>query len=427
MNNESSDILIYAYFFVGGALFLLVLLGLVASSIFPTLNKRSKVFFISSFSLMIISIIAYVIDVFIYTNPTLAWVERIIAFIETLLPSFLMPILTVYVLHCCNKSVRKNPIFYINIALCLVLFILLIITQLTDAIYYFTDENEFIRGDFYWVLIVPMLALIAINLGQIIYRRKELGKKYFIAFLIYLLPLLIIMTLQAFISVFIYIVIAVSISALSMFGIIMTDQIEQYLHQQKESADQKASIAVLQMRPHFIYNTMTSIYYLCEQDPKKAQQVTLDFTTYLRKNFNAITGKDPIPFAEELEHTRAYLAVVQAQYEDNLLVEFDTPHTQFRVPPLTLQPLVENSVKYGLNIDSTEPLRVSVKTEKVDNGSVIIVSDTGPGISNKDNGEPHIALNNIRERLLAIKGTLTISPNENGGTIVSIYIPDDNE
>ncbi|MBE6134037.1 MAG: hypothetical protein E7178_05155 [Erysipelotrichaceae bacterium] len=427
MNNESSDILIYAYFFVGGALFLLVLLGLVASSIFPTLNKRSKVFFISSFSLMIISIIAYVIDVLIYTNPTLAWVERIIAFIETLLPSLLMPILTVYVLHCCNKNIRKNPIFYINIALCLALFVLLIIAQLTDAIYYFTDENEFIRGDFYWVLIAPMLALIAINLGQIIYRRKELGKKYFIAFLIYLLPVLIIMTLQTFISVFIYIVIAVSISALSMFGIIMTDQIEQYLRQQKEIADQKASIAVLQMRPHFIYNTMTSIYYLCEQDPKKAQQVTLDFTTYLRKNFNAITGKEPIPFVEELEHTRAYLAVVQAQYEDNLLVEFDTPHTQFRVPPLTLQPLVENSVKYGLNIDSTEPLRVSVRTEKVDNGSVIIVSDTGHGIANKDNGEPHIALNNIRERLSAIKGTLTISPNENGGTIVSIYIPDNNE
>ncbi|MBE6141402.1 MAG: hypothetical protein E7175_00940 [Erysipelotrichaceae bacterium] len=424
MNNESSDILIYAYFFVGGALFLLVLLGLVASSIFPTLNKRSKVFFITSFSLMIISIVAYVIDVLIYTNPTLAWVERIVAFIETLLPSLLMPILTVYVLHCCNKSVRKNPIFYINIALCLVLFILLIITQLTDTIYYFTDDNEFIRGDFYWVLIVPMLALIAINLRQIIYRRKELGKKYFIAFLIYLLPLLIVMTLQAFISVFIYIVVAVSISALSMFSIIMTDQVEQYLRQQKEIADQKASISVLEMRPHFIYNTMTSIYYLCEQDPKKAQQVTLDFTTYLRKNFNAITSKEPIPFIEELEHTRAYLAVVQAQYEDNLLVEFDTPHTQFRVPPLTLQPLVENSVKYGLNIDSTEPLRVSVRTEKVDNGSVIIVSDTGHGIANKDNGEPHIALNNIRERLSAIKGTLTISPNENGGTIVNIYIPD---
>ena len=420
----TSDTLLYAYFFIGGALFLLVLLGLVASIAFPTLDKRSKLFFISSFSILILSIIAYVIDLFVYTDPNLAWVERIIAFIETFFPSVLMPILTVYVLHCCNKNAHKSAIFFINLGLCATLFILLIVTQFTDGIYYFTEENEFVRGQFYWVLIVPMLALIALNLIEIIRERKFFDKRYFIAFLIYLIPLLVVMTLQVFISVFILIVLAISISALSMFGVIMGDQVEQYLRQQREIADQRSSIAVLQMRPHFIYNTMTSIYYLCEQDPVKAQQVTLDFTTYLRKNFNAITGKEPIPFVEELEHTRAYLAVVQAQYEDNLLVEFDTPHTQFRVPPLTLQPLVENSVKYGLNIDSSEPLRVSIKTEKVDNGSVIVVSDTGPGISNKDNGEPHIALNNIHERLLLINGTLQISPNEKGGTIIKVYIPD---
>lgn len=419
-----NDTLIYAYFFVGGALLLLVLLGLVAASSFPTLDKRSKLFFISSFSILIISIVAYVVDLFVFTNPNLAWVERIVAFIETILPSILMPLLTVYVLLCVKKNVLKSVIFYLNIALCVALLIALIVTQFTDGIYYFTEENEFVRGQWYWVLIAPMLALIALNLLEVIRERKLLDKKYFIAFLIYLVPLLIVMTLQAFVSVFIFIVVAISISALSMFGIIMADQIEQYLNQQREIADQKSSIAVLQMRPHFIYNTMTSIYYLCEQNPDKAQQVTLDFTTYLRKNFNAITGKEPIPFSEELEHTRAYLAVVKAQYEDNLIVEFDTPHTQFRVPPLTLQPLVENSVKYGLNIDSTEPLRVSVKTEKVDNGSVIIVSDTGPGISNKDNGEPHIALNNIRERLLLINGTLQILPNEKGGTIIKVYIPD---
>lgn len=421
------DALLYAYFFVGGALLLLVLLGLVASCIFPTLDKRSKVFFISSFSILVLSIVAYVIDLFVYTDPNLAWAGRIVAFFETFLPSVLMPLLTVYVLLCTNKNIHKSAIFYVNIALCGALFITLIVTQFTDGIYYFTEENEFVRGQWYWVLIVPMLALIALNLTEIIRERKLLDKKYFIAFLVYLIPPLVVMTLQVFVSVFILIVIAISISALSMFSIIMYDQVDQYLRQQREIADQRASIAVLQMRPHFIYNTMTSIYYLCEQDPEKAQQVTLDFTTYLRKNFNAITGKEPIPFADELEHTRAYLAVVQAQYEDNLIVEFDTPHTQFRVPPLTLQPLVENSVKYGLNIDSTEPLRVSIRTEKVDNGSVIIVSDTGPGISDKDNGEPHIALNNIRERLSAINGTLTISPNEKRGTIVSIYIPDNNK
>ena len=419
-----SNTLRYAYFFVGGALLLLVLLELVASLAFPGLNKISKRFFISSFIVLALSIITYMIDLFVYTNPNLAWVERIVSFLETFLPSILMPFLTMYILLCSEENIRKSPSFYISLALCASLFVLLVVAQFTDTIYYFTNNNEFVQGQLYWLLIVPLFALIALNLFEIIRRRKMFNKRYFIAFLVYLIPLLIVMVLQMFISVFILIAIAVSISALSMFGIIMSDQVEQYLRQQKEIADQKASIAVLEMRPHFIYNTMTSIYYLCEQDAQKAQQVTLDFTTYLRKNFNAITSKDPIPFSEELEHTRAYLAVVKAQFEDNLIIEFDTPHTLFRIPPLTLQPLVENSVKYGLNIDSTEPLRVSVKTEKVDNGSIIIVSDTGPGISNKDNGEPHIALNNIRERLLLINGTLQILPNEKGGTIIKVYIPD---
>ena len=418
------DVLIYAYFFVGGALLLLVILGLVAASVFPTLDKRSKAFFISSFSILILSIVAYVIDLIIYTNPNLDWLGKIIAFIETFLPSILMPLLCVYVLSCNGKNIRRSPLFLINLTFCVILFGLLIVTQFTNAIYYFTNENEFVRGDFYWVLIVPILAMIIANLIEIILSRKVLSKRYFIAFLVYLIPLLVVMTLQIFISVFILIVVAISISALSMFGIIVADQLEQNTRQQKEIADQRASIAVLQMRPHFIYNTMTSIYYLCEQDPKKAQQVTLDFTTYLRKNFNAITGKEPIPFAEELEHTRAYLDVVKAQFEDNLIVELDTPHTLFRMPPLTLQPLVENSVKYGLNVDSTEPLNVSVRTQKVEGGSLLTVSDTGPGISNVDNGEPHLALNNIRERIFAINGKLTICSNEKGGTIIQIYIPD---
>ena len=333
------------------------------------------------------------------------------------------PFLTAYILLRCGKSLRGSVSFWASLALCALLFLLLVATQFTEAFYYYTPENQFVRGNLYWILIVPLFASIALNLCEVIRLRKPLGRRYFIAFLVYLLPPFVAMAAQAFVDVFLLIVISLSISALSMFGIILSDQIQQYITQQQEIANQRASIAVLQMRPHFIYNTMTSIYYLCEQDPEKAQQVTLDFTTYLRKNFNAISGKDPIPFAEELEHTRAYLAVVKAQFEENLLVEFDTPHTAFRLPPLTLQPLVENAVKYGLDVDASEPLRVDVKTEKTKEGSVITIADSGPGFSKDDNGEPHIALNNIRERLSAIGGTLSISPGEKCGTLIRIFIP----
>ncbi|MBR2100563.1 MAG: sensor histidine kinase, partial [Eubacterium sp.] len=119
----------------------------------------------------------------------------------------------------------------------------------------------------------------------------------------------------------------------------------------------------------------------------------------------------------------AYLAVEQTRFEDNLFVEFDTPHTRFRVPPLTLQPIVENAIKHGLDPELS-PLHITVKTRQTKNGSEITVADTGPGFGENDNNEPHIALANIQERLqMMCGGTLTISPRENGGTIVTVFVP----
>ena len=146
-----------------------------------------------------------------------------------------------------------------------------------------------------------------------------------------------------------------------MFAIIFYDQIEQHFRLQREIANQRASIMVLQMRPHFIYNAMMSIYYLCSQNPQKAQQVTLDFTTYLRKNFTAIASEDTISFSDELEHTHAYLAIEQVQFGDSLIVDYDTPYENFRLPPLTLQPIVENTVKHGMDPEYA-PLRIAIRT-----------------------------------------------------------------
>ena len=209
-----------------------------------------------------------------------------------------------------------------------------------------------------------------------------------------------------------------------MFAIILHDQIESYVGQQREIAHQRASIMVLQMRPHFIYNAMMSIYYLCAKDPKKAQQVTLDFTTYLRKNFTAIASENNVPFADELEHTRAYLAVEQVQFEDSLRVEYDTPHKNFRVPPLTLQPIVENAIKHSMDPEYA-PLRIIIRTRQTDSGSEIVVEDNGSGFTpDADNCEPHIALANIRQRLeMMCGGKLTICPREDGGTVVNVIIP----
>ena len=95
----------------------------------------------------------------------------------------------------------------------------------------------------------------------------------------------------------------------------------------------------------------------------------------------------------------------------------------FRVPPLTLQPIVENAVKHGMK-SSSDPIHITVVTRQTATSSEIIVEDDGPGFDAVDDNEPHIALNNIRQRLaLMCQGNLMITTREGGGTSVKVIIP----
>ena len=262
------------------------------------------------------------------------------------------------------------------------------------------------------LLVFPLVVIMILNVAGTIRRRNKLSRRYYVALLICMVPMTAAIFVHSFVEADLFVVSCMALFALIMYGLIISGNVTQYTRQQREIANQRADIMVLQMRPHFICNTMMSIYY-----------VTLDFTTYLRRNFTAFAREDTVSFTSELEHTRAYLAVVQAQFEDSLFVAFDTPYTLFRVPPLTLQPIVENAVKHGMRA-SNEPTHISIVTRQTDTGGEIIVEDDGPGFAPANDNEPHIGLNNIRQRLeLMCGGTLTITPREGGGTSVKVTIP----
>ncbi|MBQ9247042.1 MAG: histidine kinase [Ruminococcus sp.] len=406
-----------------GAFLLLMIVGIVFSALMPALDRWSRRYFITLFSLLLLYVVVVFADMIIYTNPEMATAERVVIVLEYLFFSALTPMPMVFLLHCCGESIRKNPLFGAVAALWVVFCLMLIIGQFTDVFYYAEPGNLYFRGKWYPLLLVPLVAIMILNITGLVRRYKKLSKRYYIALLVYMLPMTIAIIIYMFASADMLVVFGISLCALTMFGIIFSENVEQYMRQQRELANQRASVMVLQMRPHFIYNTMMGIYYLSDQDPGKAKQVTLDFTTYLRKNFTAIVSEDTIPFHNELEHTRAYLAVEQAQFEDVFFVSFDTPHTMFRVPPLTLQPIVENAVKHGMS-SSSDPIHISVVTRQTESGSEIIVEDDGPGFDPVDDNEPHIALNNIRQRLsLMCGGTLTIATREGGGTSVKVTIP----
>jgi len=348
---------------------------------------------------------------------------RVLWFSEFFLLVLPMPMFTFYLVHCCKEDWHHNSLVRATLAVWFIYLVLLGNAQFASWFYYMTPGNLYALGPRFLVGVAPFFVMITINLVGVIRRRSRMSVRYYHIFLAYLLPLTITFLIHSILDNLVVFWTGLALSTLALCINILLDQIDRYTHQQKVIANQRAHITILQMRPHFIYNTMTSIYYLCDMDPKKAKQVTLDFTTYLRKNFFAITSDTPIPFDEELEHTRAYLAVEQAQFEDALNVCFDTPHTQFRVPPLTLQPIVENAVKHGMDLE-TGPLHITIKTSRTNDASTIIVEDNGPGFDPALADDPHTTLANIRQRLeLMCGGSMTIAPRTSRGTVVRICIP----
>ncbi len=293
-----------------------------------------------------------------------------------------------------------------------------------------TTDNFYYRGPLYPLLVLPLIAIEIINLAGTLKFRCRLSRKVFIGLIVSILPFVLTLVIHIFTDVFPLIYICFVLSGLIMYAFILSDQIDQdrrhqqeIARQQQEIANERASIMVLRMRPHFIYNTLMSIYSLCKIDPMKARRVTMDFTNYLRRNFNAVASDGTVPFSTELEHTRAYLAVEQVQHEDMLLVDYDTQFTRFRLPPLTLQPLVENAVKHGLDPNS-DPLHVIVRTQGTDTGIEITVEDNGPGFDPSDESKPHPTIINISQRLeLMCGGKLKIEKAEPRGTRVTIFVP----
>lgn len=192
---------------------------------------------------------------------------------------------------------------------------------------------------------------------------------------------------------------------------------------QDNQSKKRVSDNTLRLRPHFIYNSLMSIYYLCDSDTKKAQQATLDFSTYLRQCLNELSAEGLVPFEDELKHAKAYLGVEGARVGDKLSYEFDTPVVNFRIPPLTLQPILKMSVLHGVDPENSQ-LHIDVHTVELPGEYQIIINDNGPRYEPSDEDSPLLTLDPIRHRLKKMADArLDIGPREVIGSSITIHIP----
>lgn len=425
------------YYFITGASLLLSVMGLWFTALIPGIDRWSKRFFLSYFGVLLVSSVSVLVGIILQDYPVPGAAVYFLLILETLLLSLPLPMQTAYLLHCCGEKLRTCKLFRAAISLWVGYFVLLVSIPFIGGFICVTPDNHYTRGPLYPLFPAPMIALLLLNFVHTMRCRARLSRKAFLSFVVAQAPMAVTLIVNLFADAVPLFDISYVLSALAMYSFILSDQIEQdrrrqreiirqeqeIARQQREIAHERAGVMVLQMRPHFIYNTLMSIYSLCRLDPEKARQITLDFTNYLRRNFNAVASDSAVPFSVELEHTRAYLAVEQAQYDEMLSVDWDTSYTHFRLPPLTLQPIVENAVKHGLDPES-DPLHIFIRTRQTEAGTEIVVEDNGPGFNPTDESVPHTTLTNIRQRLeMMCGGNMTIQLRDGGGTVVTVTIP----
>ena len=105
---------------------------------------------------------------------------------------------------------------------------------------------------------------------------------------------------------------------------------------------------ISQMHPHFLYNALSSIREIVLTDPEYGANLLYDFTTHLRASINAMSNDNKIWFSQELENIKAYVNIEKMRFGGKLNVEYDIDTEDFRIIPLSIQPIVENAVKHGI-------------------------------------------------------------------------------
>lgn len=301
-----------------------------------------------------------------------------------------------------------------------------LISPFTGSVFYVTDDG-YQRGPLFMISqFVPLLCYILFMILVAIYRNK-LKRGEIIFFLLYIFIPLSSGAIQMAVRGIAIVNAGVTLTTLI---IIMNVQFEHELtmkEQEKELAERRIDIMLSQIQPHFLYNSLGVIYHLCDSDPQAARKAINKFSAFLRDNMESLKKHGPIPFEKELNHVENYLYLEQQRFGDKLKVIFQIKKEDFLIPPLTLQPLVENSVQHGI-LNRKNGGTVIISTEERDGYALVTVADNGIGIEKAMErpslgNHAHIGIPNIRNRLEEmVGGSLDIVSNSNG-TTATIRIP----
>ena len=306
--------------------------------------------------------------------------------------------------------------------------VLVFLSMFNGMLFQVDAHGNLTDGSYYWIalLIDPMILLIEILV--VVHYRKNLSRLGTIVMLNFGLVSLLTTGLQ---SIWYPVpeLLACTLALLLMFMLFYWEMAKNLVENERELMQSQMSLAISQIQPHFLYNTLSTIAELCRKDSAMAEEVTNRFALYLRGNLEHMGDSFPVEFSKELKHVQTYLWIEKIRFQEELQVVYDIQTEDFIIPALTVQPLVENAVKHGM-MGSENVCTITIRTKCVERGYQVIIEDDGCGFDPeqvKNDGRKHIGIESVRSRLkFMVGGTLTVKSAIGKGTTVIIEIPGNN-
>lgn len=317
---------------------------------------------------------------------------------------------------------------------CAISAVLNIMSVYNGTLFYIDATGTFTYTDLYMIVNLFDLSIIFTQIIYVLKYRKTLTRRGTFILLTFSIFPLAAMPLQLFWDTTPKCM-ATTMSLIALYMLFQGELTRQLAEKNKELAEKERQLGesriatmISQIQPHFIYNTLGTIEQLCLEQPERASKLVHDFSLYLRGNFSQIDHAALIGISRELEHVRHYADIEQTRFPD-MTIRFDLHSSEFLLPALTIQPLVENAIKHGLmKLESGGT--VTICTFETDGHYCVSVVDDGVGFdpSVLRDETKHIGIRNIRGRLEAMcNGTLMIDSAPGKGTTALIRIPKEDE
>lgn len=304
--------------------------------------------------------------------------------------------------------------------------ILSIVSVFNGWLFFCNEQGVLCDGPLTWVAWMYDLLSLTVAVIVLYCHRKWLDLQEFLCLTVYSLFAVICMLLKdIWYPTPEYLL--TTFSLVMIFLLFYRDINSQLLLKEKKLAEDQIAITISQIQPHFICNALSSIGELCIKDPVSAEKVLTCFARYLRTNMDSIRRQLPVRFEDELEHVKTYLWIEKLRFTQNLEITYDIRESDFLIPAISIQPIVENAVQHGM-MGKEDVCHIRLSTRKIKDGFEIEIADDGIGFDTtvqKQDGKSHVGIMNVRNRLkMMVNGTLSIQSKPGEGTVVVIRIPE---